>query len=138
MTGPVEVVLFVASSAVDTDFTAKLLDVYPPSDDWPSGFALNLSDGIQRLRYRNGYERGEPLTPGEVVRVVLELQATSNLFRAGHRIRLDVSSSNFPRFDANPNTGAPFGERSEPIVAEQAVFHDAQRASHVVLPVVPG
>ncbi|MGE0453219.1 MAG: CocE/NonD family hydrolase [Vicinamibacteria bacterium] len=137
VTGPIEVVLHVASSAADTDFTAKLVDVYPPSGDWPAGFAMNLTDGIQRMRYRDGYERATPMAPGEVCRIVLELQATSNLFAAGHRIRLDVSSSSFPRFDVNPNTGGPFGEAATPVVAQQALFHDALRASHVVLPVVP-
>jgi len=137
VTGPIEVVLHVASSAPDTDFTAKLIDVYPPSRDWPHGFAMNLTDGIQRMRYRDGYGQARPMVPDEVYRIVLELQATSNLFAAGHRIRLDVSSSSFPRFDVNPNTGGPFGEAATPVIAQQALFHDAARASHVVLPVVP-
>jgi hypothetical protein len=137
LTGPISVVLWVASSAVDTDFTVKLLDVYPPTPDDPEGFALNLTDGILRMRYRAGFERGVPMSPGEVYRIEVEPQATSNLFRAGHRIRLDVSSSNFPRFDVNPNTGEPLGRHRRFEVAHNSVFHDAARPSHVVLPVVP-
>jgi hypothetical protein len=89
------------------------------------------------MRYRDGFERGVPVSPGEVYRIEVEPQATSNLFRAGHRIRLDVSSSNFPRFDVNPNTGEPLGRHRRFEVAHNSVFHDAARPSHVVLPVVP-
>ena len=89
------------SSTPDTDLTIKLVDVYP------DGFAMNVTDGIQRLRFRDGYERARMTTPGEVVRVRVDAFATSILFKAGHRLRLDVSSSNFPHFDVNPNTGAP-------------------------------
>ena len=99
-----------ATSAVDTDFTAKLIDVYPPSAWYPQGYALNLTDSIARLRYRNGRERGELVKPGEPVQVTLTLYPTSNLFMPGHRIRLDVSSSNFPRFDVNPEHGG--GDRA--------------------------
>ena len=97
--GPVQAVLFVATSARDTDFTAKLVDVFP------DGTALNLTDGILRLRYRNSLEKPEPATPGEVYRVAIDAGVTGNVFRAGHRIRLEISSSNFPRFDRNANTG---------------------------------
>jgi putative CocE/NonD family hydrolase len=138
VTGPISVRLWVASSAPDTDFTAKLVDEHPPNPDYPDGFAMNLADGILRLRYRNGFEAGEALTPGEVYAITIEPQATSNLFRAGHRIRIDVSSSNFPHFDVNPNTGGPLGVEREYRIAHQSVFHDAARASHVVLPVIPG
>jgi putative CocE/NonD family hydrolase len=137
VTGPITVKLWVASSAPDTDFTAKLVDEHPPGEDYPEGFAMNVADGILRLRYRNGFERGEPLVPGEVYAVTIEPQATSNLFRAGHRIRLDVSSSNFPHFDVNPNTGGPLGRERDWQLARQSVFHDAARPSHVVLPVIP-
>ena len=137
VTGPIEVRLWVASDAPDTDFTAKLIDEYPASDDWPDGFAMNLADGIVRMRYRNGYEHGEPMTPGEPYGITIEPQATSNLFRAGHRIRVDVSSSNFPHFDVNPNTGGPLGRDRERRRARQTLFHDAVRASRVVLPVIP-
>jgi putative CocE/NonD family hydrolase len=137
LTGPISVVLFVASSAPDTDFTVKLVDVYPPTPEDPEGFALNLTDGILRMRYRDGFERGRPMKPGEVYRVLIEPQATSNLFPAGHRIRLDVSSSSFPHFDVNPNTGEPLGRHRGFAVAQNSVFHDALWPSHVVLPVVP-
>jgi uncharacterized protein len=137
VTGPIEVHLWVATSAVDTDFTAKLIDVYPPSAWYPQGYALNLTDSIARLRYRNGRERGELVTPGEPVQVTITLYPTSNLFMPGHRIRLDVSSSNFPRFDVNPNTGEAIGRERRRVVADNTVFHERGRESRVVVPVVP-
>ena len=137
VTGPIEVELWVSSTAPDTDFTAKLIDVYPPSEWYPEGYALNLSDSIARLRYRNGRERGEMLSPGEVAKLVITLYPTSNLFVAGHRIRLDISSSNFPRFDVNPNTGDPIGRERRRAGADNRVCHDAARPSHIVLPIVP-
>lgn len=129
--GYVTLILWAASSAPDTDFTGKLIDVF--SD----GPARTLTDGILRAGYRNGREAPEPLTPGEPVRLELDLLATSNVFKAGHRIRLEVSSSNFPRFDRNPNTGGPFATGDELRPANQTVYHDESRASHLVLPVVP-
>jgi predicted acyl esterase len=137
VTGPIEVHLWVATSAVDTDFTAKLIDVYPPSAWYPQGYALNLTDSIARLRYRNGRERGELVKPGEPVQVTLTLYPTSNLFMPGHRIRLDVSSSNFPRFDVNPNTGEAIGRERRRVVADNTVFHERGRESRVVVPIVP-
>jgi putative CocE/NonD family hydrolase len=137
VTGPIELELWVATSAVDTDFTAKLIDVYPASPSYPLGYALNLTDGILRLRYRNGRERGEPVRPGEPMRVAITLYPTSNLFAAGHRIRLDVSSSHFPRFDVNPNTGEPLGRDRRRVVADNTVFHERGRASRLTLPVIP-
>ncbi len=137
VTGPIEVVLWVATSAVDTDFTAKLIDVYPPSLWYPQGYALNLTDSIARLRYRNGRERGELVKAGEPMPVTLTLYPTSNLFMSGHRIRLDVSSSNFPRFDVNPNTGEAIGRVRRRVVADNTVFHERGRESRVVLPVIP-
>jgi putative CocE/NonD family hydrolase len=137
VTGPITVRLFVASSAADTDFTAKLLDVYPPSHDYPEGFAMNLTDSVVRARYRSSRENDVPLTPGEVYEILIEPQATSNLFRASHRVRLDLSSSNFPRFDPNPNTGEPGAGSARSVVAQNTIFHDAERASHVVLPLIP-
>lgn len=137
VTGPIEVKLWVSSSAVDTDFTAKLIDLYPPSAWYPHGYALNLTDSIMRLRYRNGPERGELLTPGEVAELTIVLYPTSNLFVAGHCIRLDISSSNFPRFDVNPNTGDRIGQERRRVGADNTVYHSAGRASHVVLPVIP-
>ena len=136
VTGRITVKLWASSSARDTDFTAKLIDVYPPSLDYPDGFDLNLTDSILRARYRNGYEKPELLAPGEVYPFTFELYPTSNVFKAGHRIRLDVSSSNFPRFDVNPNTGGPMGNDRRVEVAHQTIYHDADRPSHVVLPVI--
>jgi putative CocE/NonD family hydrolase len=137
VTGPIEVVLWVATSAVDTDFTAKLIDVYPPSPWFPLGYALNLTDSIARLRYRNGRERGELATPGVAVSLTITLYPTSNLFMPGHRIRLDISSSNHPRFDVNPNTGEPLGRDRRRVVADNTVFHESGRPSRVVLPLIP-
>ncbi|MFQ5860831.1 MAG: CocE/NonD family hydrolase [Dehalococcoidia bacterium] len=137
VTGPIEVRLWVSSSAPDTDFTAKLIDVYPPNEDYPEGYALNLSDSIIRARYRHARERPEPLHPGQVSQVTITLYPTSNLFKAGHRIRLDLSSSNFPRFDVNPNTGEPLGQHRRWAVAENTIYHDRDHPSHIVLPVIP-
>ena len=135
--GSVTVKLVVSSSAVDTDFTAKLVDVYPPSADYPSGFAMNLTDGILRARYRDTPERQVLMTPGEVYELTVEPFPTANVFKKGHRIRVDISSSNFPRFDTNPNTGEPLGKHRRKVVAENAIYHDRVRASHIVLPLVP-
>jgi putative CocE/NonD family hydrolase len=137
VTGPVEVRLWVASSARDTDFTAKLTDVYPPSPWYPAGYALNITDSILRLRYRGKGDTAQAYAPGEVVEITITLYPTSNLFAAGHRIRLDISSSNFPRFDVNPNTGDPLGTERRRVGADNTVFHHAHRPSHVVLPVIP-
>ena len=136
VTGPIRVSLWVSTSALDTDFTAKLVDVYPSSEDYPDGYALGISDSIKRLRFRNGTEREEFATPGEVVPLSIELYPTSNVFAAGHRIRLDISSSNFPRFDVNPNTGEPLGWQTHTVVAHQSVFHDGERPSCIDLPIV--
>jgi len=137
VTGPITVTLWVSSSAPDTDFTAKLLDVYPPSTDYVQGYDMNLADGIIRARYRNGFEKAELMTPGEIYQVTIELSPTSNLFRTGHRIRVDVSSSNFPRFDVNPNTGEPLGLHTHTVAARNTVRVDARRPSHILLPVIP-
>ncbi|MHB0877939.1 MAG: CocE/NonD family hydrolase [Anaerolineae bacterium] len=137
VTGPIEVVLYAASSAPDTDFTAKLLDVYPPSDDYADGFALNLTDSVIRARYRDSAEAPTLLEPGQVYELRFPLYPTSNVFKAGHRIRLDVSSSNFPRFDVNPNTGGPIGSDRRRAIAQQGIWHDPEHPSHVILPLVP-
>jgi putative CocE/NonD family hydrolase len=131
VTGPVTLELYVSSSAVDTDFTAKLVDVYP------DGFARNLADGILRLRYRNSFERAESLTPGEIYPIKVDLWATSNLFRKGHRIRLEISSSNFPRYDRNLNTGEDLLTGKRMVPAKQTVYHDPEHPSALILPVVP-
>ncbi len=138
VTGPLVVRLHAASSAIDTDFTAKLIDVYPPNPDYPDGFALNLSDSIIRARYRKDRGRAEFLTPGVPEEFEIVLYPTSNRFAAGHRIRLDISSSNFPRFDVNPNTGEPLGRHRRTEPAQQSIYHDAAHPSHIVLPVIPG
>ena len=136
VTGFVEVKLFVSSSAPDTDFTAKLIDVYPRSADWPLGFDLNIGDSITRLRYSKSLEKAELLPPGNLGEVTIRLYPTSNVFARGHRIRIDISSSNFPRFDLNPNTGEPLQQHRRVQTAENTVYHDAERPSHVVLPIV--
>ncbi len=137
VTGPMTVRLWVSSSALDTDFTAKLVDVHPANDDYPDGFDMLLNDSVIRCRYREGFDREVLLEPGVPVEVEIALPPTSNLFAAGHRIRVDVSSSNWPRLDVNPNTGEPVGRHTHQVVAEQAVYADAERPSHIVLPVVP-
>jgi putative CocE/NonD family hydrolase len=128
--------LWISSTATDTDFTAKLIDVYPPNSDYTEGFALNLADSIIRVRYRDGWHHEVLMQPGQVVQVELQLPPTSNLFVRGHRIRLDISSSNFPRFDVNPNTGEPVGRHTQSVVATNTVFFDRARPSHVILPVI--
>jgi putative CocE/NonD family hydrolase len=137
VTGAITARLTVASDRPDTDFTFKLLDVYPPSADYPQGFAMNLTDGILRARYRKSWEHPEPLVPGEPQTIRVDAFPTSNLFKAGHRIRIDVSSSNFPHFDVNPNTGDPEGRGLTRQVARNTLFVDAARPSTVILPVVP-
>jgi putative CocE/NonD family hydrolase len=136
LTGAIEAELWIASNQPDTDFTIKLLDVYPPNADYPHGYAMNLTDGILRCRYRDAWERPSLLTPGQVYRIKVSAFPTSNLFKRGHRIRLDVSSSNFPHFDLNLNTGAPEGGGREMRVASNRVFVDKEHASHVVLPLI--
>ena len=133
VTGRAVVRLRISSSALDTDFTATLIDSYPPNEDYPDGYDLLLNDSVIRCRYRNGWEREELLEPGTEYEVELVLPPTSNLFAAGHRIRLHVSSSNFPRLERNPNTGEPIGRHTQMIKAENTVH-----GGHVVLPVIPG
>ncbi|MEE8364118.1 MAG: CocE/NonD family hydrolase, partial [Dehalococcoidia bacterium] len=137
VTGPVEARLWVSSTAADTDFTAKLIDVYPPSAWYPNGYHLNLTDSIMRVRYRNGDGVPDFLPPGRAAEVTITLYPTSNVFAKGHRIRLDISSSNFPRFDVNPNTGEPIGQERRQVVADNTVYHERDRASRLVLPVIP-
>ena len=137
VTGPISVNLWVSSSAVDTDFTAKLLDVYPPSEDYPEGYALNLTDGILRVKFRDSWEKPELLLPGHIYAVTIQILPTSNLFACGHRVRLDVSSSNFPRFDVNGNTGENPGGSPVKILARNTIYHSLTCPSNVVLPVIP-
>jgi putative CocE/NonD family hydrolase len=131
ITGPITAVLYVSSSAVDTDFMAKLIVV---KED---GRAFNLVDGVMRTRFREGYEQETFLTPGEVVRLELDLWATSYALAPGERLRVDITSSNFPRLARNLNTGAPFATGTTAVTAEQRIFFDRDRASHLVLPLIP-
>ena len=131
VTGPVTVTLYASSSARDTDFTAKLVDVSP------DGYARNLTDGIIRARYRYPRSPASLLQPGQVYEFNIDLWATSNLFRKGHQIRVEISSSNFPRFDRNTNTGEPIGTDGDFVSALQTVHHTAEYPSHVTLPIVP-
>jgi len=137
VTGDVEVKLWISSSAVDTDFTAKLIDVYPASPDYPGGFDLLIADAIVRARFRESLKKEVLMEPGHVYPITVRPYPTSNIFKKGHRIRLDVSSSNFPRFDVNPNTGEPLNDNRRTVVATNTVHHDAAHPSHVVLPVIP-
>jgi len=137
VTGPIDVKLWASSSAVDTDFTAKLIDVHPPSADFPGGIDLNLEDGIVRGRFRNSLDKQELMKPGEIYEFTIHLYPTSNLFKAGHRIRLDLSSSNFPRFDVNPNTGEPLNNHRRMAIATNTVYLDRTHPSHVILPIIP-
>ena len=134
--GPVAAELWVATDGPDTDFTAKLIDVHPPSADYPRGYAMILTDGIVRLRYAEDPTIPRLREPGEIVRITVTLFPTANLFLPGHRIRLDISSSNFPKFDVNSNTGEPEGRARRKRVAVNTVFVDAARPSRVVLPVL--
>ncbi len=135
VTGPIEVVLWVSSTATDTDFTARLVDECPPNEDYADGYHLPLADSILRARFRDGFDEERLMTPGQVYRISIELPPISNIFKAGHRIRLDVASSNFPRFDVNPNTGEPIGRHTHTTRATNTVYLDRERPSHVGLPV---
>ena len=131
ITGPISLDLYVSSSAIDTDFTGMLVDV------WPNGFAQNLTSGILRLRYRKSQESPKLAIPGEIYHITLDLLATSNVFLAGHKLRLEVSSSNFPRFDRNMNTGEEQARATRMVKATNVVYHDKARPSALIVPVVP-
>ena len=137
VTGEISVTLWASSTAVDTDFTAKLIDVYPPNADYPGGFDLNIEDGIIRARFRDSLKEEKLMKPGEAYEFTIKLYPTSNIFRKGHRIRVDISSSNFPRFDVNPNTGEPLNEHRRMVVADNTVIHEKAHPSHITLPVIP-
>jgi putative CocE/NonD family hydrolase len=130
VTGPIRVELYTSSSAVDTDFTAKLVDVYP------SGLVQNLTDGILRVRYRNSQEKSELMKPGQIYKLAIDVWATSNAFLAGHRVRLEVSSSNFPRFNRNLNTGEDPERGTCWVKADNLIYHDRNHPSALILPVV--
>jgi putative CocE/NonD family hydrolase len=129
--GPVKAVLYGLSSAPDTDWVVRLCDV------WPDGRSMSVCDGILRSRYRNSSERSEPLTPDQIYRFEVDLWATAQTFLPGHRIRVQLTSSDFPRYDRNMNTGRPFGEEVRGNVAVNTLFHDALRPSHIILPIMP-
>jgi putative CocE/NonD family hydrolase len=131
VTGPISVELYVSSSAVDTDFTGKLVDV------WPNGYAENLTEGILRARYRHSKEKQEFLNPGEVYKLTLDLWSTSNVFLAGHKLRLEVSSSNFPHFNRNLNTGEDPESGTRMVKATNFIYHDRDHASALLVPIVP-
>jgi len=122
---------------MDTDFTAKLIDCYPPNEDYPQGYAMNLSDSIIRARYRNGFEKSELMRAGEIYEFTIDMPPTSNTFAKGHRIVVHLSSSNYPAYDPNPNTGDPYFQGGKTVVAENRIFHDVSHPSFIVLPIVP-
>jgi putative CocE/NonD family hydrolase len=130
VTGPVSLELFASSSALDTDFVAKLVDVSP------GGFAKNLTEGITRVRYRNSEEKSEFMKPGQIYKLTIDLWSTSNVFIKGHALRLEVASSNFPRFDRNLNTGQIQASAEKYLLATNTVYHDAQHPSALILPIV--
>jgi putative CocE/NonD family hydrolase len=132
VTGPVTLEFFAGSSAVDTDFTAKLVDV------WPDGFAQNLTEGIVRARYRDSREQPKLLNPGQTYKMSIDLWSTSNVFKKGHRVRLEISSSNFPRFDRNLNTGEDSATGQKSVPTTNTIYHDGERPSAVILPIVGG
>jgi hypothetical protein len=137
ITGPISATLWISSDCPDTDFTAKLVDVHPENADYPEGFAMNLTDGILRVRYRDSWERPTLMTPGTVYAITIAAFPTSNRFKRGHRIRVDISSSNFPHFDVNPNTGEPEGKATGYHIATNRVYLDRGRPSHAIFPVIP-
>jgi putative CocE/NonD family hydrolase len=131
ITGPIKVTLYAASSAVDTDYTAALVDVFP------NGYLHLVKEGIQRARYHKSDAKPTFLIPGRIYKYTIDLWATSHVIKAGHRIRVEISSSNFDRFDRNLNTGAEFGMTSETVKATQKIFHSEAFPSHITLPVIP-
>ena len=137
VTGTVIARLYISSSAPDTDFTVKLVDEHPPNRDYPRGFAMNVTHGIVRCRYRDAREKATLMEPGQVYPVEIVCYPTSNLFQKGHRIRLDIAGSNYPHFDLNPNTGGPLGREQHITTADNTVHHSRDLPSHIILPIVP-
>ncbi len=129
--GPVRIKLFAATDGPDTDWMIKLVDVYP------DGNAMPVSEGILRARFREGLDKLKLLTPNQTYEYDIEMTGTANVFKPGHRIRIDITSSNFPQFDRNPNTGDPLGSSARVRIAQQTIFHGGKNPSHIVLPVVP-
>ena len=135
VTGPLIAKLWASSSSVDTDFTAKLIDFYPPSEDYPEGYAMNLSDSIIRARYRKGFDKAEWMKPDDVYEFTIDMPPTSNLFAQGHRIVVHISSSNYPAYDPNPNTGSLYSAGGT-VTARNTIHHGPKYPSHVVLPII--
>jgi putative CocE/NonD family hydrolase len=132
VTGPIQVILYASSTARDTDFICRLIDVRP------DGIAFNITEGIIRARFRDSiWGPPKPMVPGEIYKFDIELEPTSNVFKRGHQIRVHVTSSSFPLWDRNPNTGHRQGMDSEMLVAEQTIYHDVNHPSHIQLPVIP-
>lgn len=139
VTGLIEAMLWISSSAVDTDIIIKLIDVYPRSADYPHGFAMNLSDGVLRASYRNGFTERVPMEPGEIYRVHLSSELvypTSNRFVVGHKIRLHIASSDYPTYDVNPGHGQPPTTFDVPIPTRNVIHHDSEHPSHIILPII--
>jgi len=137
VTGSIEVELWASSSAVDTDFTAKLIDIHPQNMDYPDGLAMILSEGIIRARYRSSWSKPELMEPGETYLFKIALNPTSNLFDIGHQIRLDISSSNYSKYDINPNTGEPLGMSRSFEKAKNTIYHEEDHQSRIILPIIP-
>jgi putative CocE/NonD family hydrolase len=131
ITGKILATLYASSTAIDTDFTAKLVDLFP------SGYAQILEEGIIRARYRNSFKNQELIAPGQIYKYAIDLWSISHVFKKGHRIQVEISSSNFPKYDRNPNTGHKFGEDAELRRAEQTVYHTNEYPSQIILPTVP-
>mgnify|MGYP006116888107 CR=1 FL=1 len=131
VTGPIKLIIYASSSAKDTDWVAKLVDVYP------DGYAMNVAEGILRARYRDSWTNPVLLNPGEIYKFTVDLWSTSNCFLKGHSIRLEITSSNFPHYDRNPNTGNIFGKDDELLQAKQTIYHDKLYPSHIILPIIP-
>jgi putative CocE/NonD family hydrolase len=131
VTGPIVLHLFASTNRTDTDFTGKLIDLYP------NGYAQILLEGVIRGRYWKTFREQNLLTPNNVYEFYVDLWSTSNLFQKGHRIRIEVSSSNFPKYNTNPNTGHKFGDDSESVIANQTIYHDKAHSSYILLPIIP-
>ena len=121
---------------MDTDFTAKVVEVYPPNQDFPEGVELNIADSIVRARYRDSLEKPTLMVPGDIYRFQIELNPTSLVFAKGHRMHLDISSSNFPRLDVNPNTGELLNQNRRTTLAVNTIYHDSEHPSEIALPIV--
>ncbi len=129
--GPIRAELYASSNAPDTDFMVKLIDV------WTDGYAERLSDGMVRARYRDGMESASPIEPGKIYRYSVDVWNTCEMFKVGHRIRVEIASSGVPKFDRNPNTGEPLGKTTRMQSADQKIFHDREHPTHLILPIVP-